>query len=48
LGLIGFILRDVKKYWYIWDAWDAELMRLSEVWIRDKRMGEQKVENILP
>jgi hypothetical protein len=42
-----FILRDAKKRWYIWDAWEVRLLRVQEVYTTGFETNEEIVDNIL-
>ncbi|KAF1840928.1 uncharacterized protein K460DRAFT_370905 [Cucurbitaria berberidis CBS 394.84] len=42
-----FILRDAKGRYYIWDAWDGYLRRVTDIWTQGFDSQEQVIENLL-
>ncbi|KAF1911803.1 hypothetical protein BDU57DRAFT_551852 [Ampelomyces quisqualis] len=42
-----FILQDAKKQFYLWDAWEGELLRVTDDWTAGFESNEQVVENLI-
>ena len=42
-----FILQDAKDRFYLWDAWDCELLRVADAWTQGFKSIEQVMENLI-
>lgn len=42
-----FVLRHAKLRWYLWDAWEGELLRVNEMWTTGFDSNEDIVANVL-